>query len=85
MDDSAFKHPVFKRLLAQKLCIVQKLVKMGHYKAAIWELQKDILHKTDGCSVSGSVDRNDWVSDCDPQKQLYWSIHEITVLLDIVT
>jgi hypothetical protein len=84
MDDSAFKHPLFRRLLEQKLCIVQKMVKMGHYKAALWELQKDILHKTDGCNVSGSVDRNDWITACDSQKQVYWAGNELISLLNIL-
>ncbi len=84
MDACDFKHPQFKRLLEQKLCIVQKMVKMGHYKAALWELQKDILQKTDGCNTRGSVDRNDWITACDAQKQVYWAGNELISLLNIL-
>jgi hypothetical protein len=84
MEAGAFKHPVFKRLLEQKVRVVQKMVKMGHYKAALWELQQGILLRTDGCTVGGTAHRHDWVVECDSQKQVYWSIHEIAVLLDIV-
>lgn len=29
-------------------------------------------------------DKDDWVVECDIQKQLYWAAHEIAVLLKIV-
>ena len=37
------------------------------------------------CTDTGSPDRNDWLIGCDSQKQVYWSLHEILVLLNIIT
>jgi len=47
-------------------------------------LQDDLTGKVDGCYRSGSPDRNDWITRCDLQKQIYWSLYEISVLLKIV-
>jgi hypothetical protein len=38
-----------------------------------------------GCSQpSGTPDKNDWVKDCEIQKQFYWLTNEIMVLMGIV-
>jgi len=71
-------------VLIKGLEVVKKQVIHGAYSGALEKLQNDIQKKTDGCVVSGAVDRNDWVTDCDSQEQLYWSINEIVVLLNIL-
>ena len=71
-------------VLIKELEVVKKQVIHGAYSGALEKLQNDIQKKTDGCVVSGAVDRNDWVTDCDSQEQLYWSINEIVVLLNIL-
>ncbi len=30
-----------------------------------------MLKKTDGCVVSSSPDKNDWIKDCDAQAEIY--------------
>jgi hypothetical protein len=42
------------------------------------------MRKVEGCSGSGHPDRNDSTGKCEPKKQLYWSVFEISVLLKIV-
>ena len=79
-----FKNPSSQRVLIQKVEVVMKQVTNGAYSGTLEKLQNDILQKTDGCIVTGTIDKNDWVTDCDIQKQLYWAINEIVVLLNII-
>ena len=83
-DDTAFKNRLSNDALINKLEAVKKQVTHGAYAEALEKLQNDILKKTDGCVVGSVVDRNDWVTDCEKQKQFYWSINEIMVLLNIL-
>jgi hypothetical protein len=71
-------------VLVQKLEVVKKQVLRGAYEGALEKLHNDIQKKTDGCVVDGAVDRNDWVTDCEKQKQFYWALNEIVVLLSIL-
>ena len=53
--------------------------------AALSILEKCLLKHADGCSAAGSAsDSNDWILDCSLQKQIFWSLHELVVLLGIV-
>lgn len=64
--------------------IKAKLAKAA-YTQALKILNENVLPRIDGCVVNGAVDSNDWVTNCDIQKQLYWAVHEIAILLDIIT
>jgi hypothetical protein len=83
---SAFKQPFANKLaLKLKIDVVWWLVKTGHYDKALQKLDNDILQKMNGCSQpSGAPDKNDWVKDCEIQKQFYWLTNEIMVLMRIV-
>jgi len=83
---SAFKNPFANKLaLKLKIDVIWWLVKTGHYDKALQKLDNDILQKMNGCSQpSGTPDKNDWVKDCDIQKQFYWLANEIMVLMKIV-
>ena len=83
---SAFKQPFANKLaLKLKIDVIWWLVKTGHYDKALKKLDNDILQKMNGCSQpSGTPDKNDWVKDCEIQKQFYWITNEIMVLMRIV-
>lgn len=83
---SAFKQPSAQRVLEQKLSVIRKQVDKGRYAEAPKKLQNDILSKMNGCidSKAKAPAKNDWVRSCDVQKQLYWAVNEIVVLLKIV-
>ncbi len=68
----------------QKIGVIKKIIGLGYYSEALEKLQDDLLQKTDGCINTGFSDGNDWLKDCDQQDKLYWSIHEIVVLLKIL-
>ena len=50
------------------------LINSGAYQDAINKLQNDLLKKTDGCAASGQPDKNDWITDCSSQSQVYQAI-----------
>jgi tetratricopeptide (TPR) repeat protein len=83
---SAFKQPFANKLaLKLKIDVVWWLVKIGHYDEALRKLDNDILQKMNGCiQPSGTPDKNDWVKNCEIQKQFYWLANEIMVLMKIV-
>ena len=41
------------------------------------KLQNDLITKVDGCAISGSPDKNDWVTSCDEQTSLYNGINDL--------
>ena len=83
-DKSAFTHWGYRSALATRVNLVQKWVMLGWYSKAYNDLKGHVLIRTDGCTAAGAADKDDWVADCEFQKQLYWSINEVMVLLDIV-
>lgn len=83
-DKSAFTHWGYRSALATRVNLVEKWVMLGWYSKAYNDLKGHVLIRTDGCTVGGAADRDDWVAECEFQKQLYWSINEVLVLLDIV-
>ncbi|PKN65742.1 MAG: hypothetical protein CVU57_09280 [Deltaproteobacteria bacterium HGW-Deltaproteobacteria-15] len=83
LDRDAFKSPLFRGLFIADARVVQKMINKGHVKPALNHIEHHLLRKTDGCTDGDDPDRNDWIADCDAQKQVYWSINEIDVLLKI--
>ena len=83
-DKSSFTHWGYRSALATRVNLVEKWVMLGWYSKAVNDLKGHVLIRTDGCTAGGAVDSDDWVADCEFQKQLYWSINEVLVLLDIV-
>jgi hypothetical protein len=81
---SSFTHWGYRSALATRVNLVQKWVMLGWYSKAYNDLKGHVLIRTDGCTAGGAIDKDDWVADCEFQKQLYWSINEVLVLLDIV-
>ncbi len=81
---SSFKHRIFKWALALKIKILQHMIDRGIYRGALISLERSLQARTDGCRRSGAPDRDDWITDCELQSRVYWTIHEIKVLLKIV-
>jgi len=86
ISPSDFTQPLAQQLLALSFAKIEKKIKSRRYEDALWKLQTEIVTKINGCiSSSATPDETDWVQSCDSQKQLYWKINEIMVLLRIVT
>jgi hypothetical protein len=78
-----FRNRAFKEFLIRQLKTVEWLVKRGWYDLALRTLQKEILPETDACYVKPARHSDDLIADCDLQKQIYWSLNEVSVLLNI--
>jgi hypothetical protein len=81
---SKFKNSFSQRMFIQKVKALKKQVTRGTYSGALDKLQGTIMQKTDGCISTGAKDGDDWVEDCEIQKQLYWAINEIIILFNII-
>jgi hypothetical protein len=76
LNNTAFKHRHVRKDLLQKLCAIMDLVEDGRYKQAQKRLE-DILGRTDGCTLQGKPDRNDWIINCTAQKVVYGKLTNI--------
>ena len=81
MDPDVFRNDGKKRKLLKKISVVLDRLAAERYRAALKKLQHEVLRKTDGCFTSDVPEKNDWVSDCDAQVQLYPVIKEAIALL----
>ena len=73
-----------KPLLIHKARTIKRLSAFGRIDAAQSRLENDFLPKTNGCLATGSADSDDWVLDCELQKQIGWMVNELTVFFRIM-
>lgn len=84
LERKDFDRRMHQSIMLWKTLMIKKLVAWGKYKPAYRLLEKDLMKRVDGCVRCGQADRNDWITDCQAQKQVYWSLNEITVLMDMI-
>jgi hypothetical protein len=83
-DAKAFKHPGFKRALVREVLAARILIAKRHYKCGLHELTREILPRLEKCNQTKKCAGNYWITDCDLQQGLLWSLQEIITLLNIV-
>lgn len=83
LDKDAFKRPAMKRIMIHLCKIMNRLVKKEKPQVVKKAMNHWMVKKSDGCSINGEPDNNDWIIDCEAQKQVYWKINELLVLLNI--
>ncbi|GAB6909168.1 exported hypothetical protein [Desulfosarcina cetonica] len=83
-DNDLFKQPNAKRVITSKLNVVKKIIRNQEYNDALNKIENDLLSKIDGCKDFEVSDKNDWITDCELQSKIYWGVHEIMVLLQII-
>lgn len=66
--------------VTNKLNVIVKAINKDNYTGATKKLLNDIISKTDGCSTSGTPDKNDYVTDCDSQMKLYELLTRVVTL-----
>ena len=54
----------------------------GEYQEAYNKLSNDALKKTDGCAETGAPDKNDWITTCAEQVEVYPLIMQTLELLE---
>ncbi len=79
-----FKGRMQKRAMLMKIYLVDRLMAWESYQPAYHLLKKNLMKRVDGCTCDNAPDRNDWIRDCQAQKQVYWAINEILVLMDML-
>lgn len=78
---AGFKNSNMQNTLLNKLNAVIASIQAGNYSDALAKLENDILNKTDGCAITGSPDKNDWVKNCADQNRLYSEVVQTIELL----
>jgi YVTN family beta-propeller protein len=82
LDSEVFKNPNMKKALTNKLNAVIEKIENGEYEEALKKLENDILRKTDGCALTGELDKNDWITDCNAQAVIYPLVLDVIELLE---
>ena len=79
MDPEIFSNPNMGNALTNKLNSILDLINAGEYQEALDKLEKDILPKTDGCTLEplGVSDKKDWIEDCTEQEVIYNYVNEL--------
>jgi hypothetical protein len=80
----SFQSRIHQKSLIKQVGSAIQLAQNGKLEAARQILSGSVIKHVDGCSISGKQPhRDDWVTDCDLQKKIYWDTHELIVLLGI--
>ena len=80
LKDSDFKNRNMRKALTNKINATLEKINQGLYQGALDKLQNDVLGKTDGCGgdlINGGPDKNDWITNCSAQNQVYSLILEV--------
>jgi hypothetical protein len=66
--DASLKNANQRNALTAKLQAAVALAEQGAVSDAIAKLEQDVRQKTNGCSLTGAPDRNDWITSCAEQR-----------------
>jgi hypothetical protein len=84
LEEQSFKRRFSRRMLLWKIHTAEWLMAWEAFGPAKRVLEKNIMKRVDGCVLGDTPDRNDWIKDCQAQKQVYWAVNEILVLMDML-
>lgn len=79
-DRQLYRDRYFKKQFKRYVRLLKKQLKQDRLLQARM-LLRYLSSKFDGCSYGTEADWNDWIMDCEMQRSFYWSLHEITVLV----
>jgi hypothetical protein len=79
--DSSYKNSNMRSSLVNKTNAVIEIVESQLWKDALNKMKHDICAKTDGCSIIGSPDSNDWLVRCEAQGEIFPLVMEIIGIL----
>jgi len=84
LEPENFKNKNMKNPLTHKISQVLDMIDRGFYVDALNKLNNDVLKKIDGCADNGSPDKNDWITTCDGQAQVYPIVVEAISYLEAI-
>jgi len=70
-----------KRIMLLNIDLVNRLLNRDLSRPAVNFFGNRLLQRVDGCSAQGMPDRDDWLTECRSQRQIYWKLHEINTLM----
>ena len=71
LEGSSFKSRTLKKVLTNKINSAVAYIDQGLYREAKNVLENGVIKKMDGCAKTGVPDRNDYITTCDAQNQVY--------------
>jgi hypothetical protein len=71
LDPNSLKNENMKNALLNKIGAALAMIDEEQYQGAMSKLENDILQKTDGCAETGAPDKNDWITSCEEQTEVY--------------
>lgn len=71
LEPENLKNKNMKNTLTNKINQVLEMIEQGLYFEAYNKLNNDIIKKTNGCAENGSPDKNDWITTCEGQAEIY--------------
>jgi beta propeller repeat protein len=81
LPPASFKNPNMANALTNKIAAMIQMIERGNYAEALDKVKNDILAKTNGCAAAGAPDKNDWITDCAAQAQVYPYLIEVMTML----
>lgn len=82
LDSDLLKNVNLENSLGNKISVVLGMIDDGRYEDARDKLENDILGKVDGCIANGEPDKDDWITDCDSQFEIYMQVIDAIELLE---
>ena len=76
LDPNSLENENMENALMNKIDAVMSMIDEGNYAGALNKLENDILQKTNGCAETGAPDKNDWITSCEEQTEVYPLIME---------
>jgi hypothetical protein len=83
-DAGCYKNPVLKWITMVNVAVLKHMIHKGAEAGTLKKINNDLLRKVDGCQDNSGPDKSDWITDCELQSNVYWSLHEISVLTNIL-
>jgi hypothetical protein len=81
MNVGSFKNHNMPNALTNKINAVLQDIDQNLYQQALGKLKDDILGKTGGCAITGTPDKNDWITNCSAQAQVSAPINQAITIL----
>jgi hypothetical protein len=82
LDATDFGNTNMRKALTNQIDAAMELYLAGDYSTAYDKLTGDVVGKMDGCAVSGDVDANDWIINCEAQAKVYPYVQEAISILE---
>ncbi|NNF98716.1 MAG: hypothetical protein HKM93_05005 [Desulfobacteraceae bacterium] len=83
-ESSAFKRHSVKFRFILKIWIARLFVEWDRPEKALDIVNNRLITRVDGCALRDLVDYNDWIITCDNQKPVYWQLHELKALINLL-